>query len=513
MNARIYGRYSSKPQEKGDSKRRQIEGAKAYAAKHGLNIISEPYFDEAVSGKAGANLEKQFGRLLKEATEGEAILVEFLDRLGRQNPFILGKLLYDTARRGITVISWQEGKTITPENIDTLETQFSVFTGSAVGHQENTRKIKRLIETCQQAYKDGEKGIQSGTLVKYLPQCYKWDDTKKTIYVDETAADVIRNIFKWFNDGIGRPTICMRLNKINTPTLYKPREKVQFVKSWNANSLTHILTNESYAGVLKVKGKRIDCIPKIISRETFDKTQMLLQRFASRRGKSSERKNNLLATIGICKHCKQAIEVHPSKPKNKTRKLYLAYRCRGRRNGTCQHRHTIPARIVELVLFGEYFGGSPENLFGKENTELKEKLETLNTKLNRLDTAISNLFDMVEQGDKDAKERIKLRRREKEETENEIAITKASITEDSELPTAIQTLDSILEWDKYADAVHNFNDVLEAKLADFETRKKLVSVLPLIFSKVELDTTARTIQPFKKDGTPLQQIDLNSFVD
>ncbi len=103
MNTRIYGRFSSKPQEKGDSYRQQIEGAKTYAAKHDLNIIGEPYFDEGVSGKAGLNLEKEFGRVLEDSESGDCILVQFLDRIGRQNPFVVGKLLYDTVSKGITV--------------------------------------------------------------------------------------------------------------------------------------------------------------------------------------------------------------------------------------------------------------------------------------------------------------------------------------------------------------------------------------------------------------------------
>jgi hypothetical protein len=72
--ARIYGRFSSKPQEDGDSKRRQIDGALAYAEKNGIELVKgndgNPlvYFDEGVSGKAGLNLEKEFGRLLADAS-------------------------------------------------------------------------------------------------------------------------------------------------------------------------------------------------------------------------------------------------------------------------------------------------------------------------------------------------------------------------------------------------------------------------------------------------------------
>src|SRR5256885_16934922 len=104
--ARIYGRFSSKPQERGDSKRRQIDGAIAYAKQHNLELVEgndgNPlvYFDEGVSGKAGLNLEKEFGRLLKEAKAGEIILCEESSRLGRQNPFILSNLIYQTTQRG-----------------------------------------------------------------------------------------------------------------------------------------------------------------------------------------------------------------------------------------------------------------------------------------------------------------------------------------------------------------------------------------------------------------------------
>jgi hypothetical protein len=169
------------------------------------------------------------------------------------------------------------------------------------------------------------------------------------------------------------------------------------------------------------------------------------------------------------------------------------------------------ARIVELVFFTQYFGGSPAQLFHKDNHELKTKLAILKVKSERLDSAISNLFDMVEAGDKEAKKRIELRRREKSDTEHELAIIKGSITEDAELPTALDKLDELLFTDKGQDALEQFYPKLEKTLADFNTRKKLLNVLPLIFSKVVFDTTKNTLQPFRKDGTPLPLVDMNTF--
>lgn len=264
QNARIYGRFSSKPQERGDSKRRQIEGAKAYAATNGMTIVASPYFDEGVSGKAGLNLEREFGHLLKDAQEGEAVLCEELDRIGRQKPFILGKLVYDLVQKGLTVIAWQEGKIINKDNIDTLETQISVFTRAAVGHADNARKMARLRETTTEALRLGEQGIQSGTLVKYLPQCFTWNDAKKTIERDPVKTETIKRIFAMFNEGIGKTTICQTLNKDNVPTLYhNGAQTIGTQKPWMETSIKKILYNESYAGVLNVKGHRITCIPEI----------------------------------------------------------------------------------------------------------------------------------------------------------------------------------------------------------------------------------------------------------
>jgi DNA invertase Pin-like site-specific DNA recombinase len=220
---RIYGRFSSKPQERGDSKRRQIEGAKAYALNHQIEIISTPYFDEAVSGKDGANLELEFGRLLKDVKAGEAVLCEALDRIGRQNPFLIGKLVYDLVVKGVTVIAWQEEKIITQENINDLSTQFSLFTGAAIGHADNLRKIKRVQESITNALKQAEQGTPNATLIKYLPECFKWDGT--IILYDKCKADLIRRIFNMYNSGMGKPTICQTLFKEGIPTLYPHSRK------------------------------------------------------------------------------------------------------------------------------------------------------------------------------------------------------------------------------------------------------------------------------------------------
>ena len=214
-------------------------------------------------------MEREFGRLLNDAKAGELILVEESDRIGRQNPFVLGKLLYDAVQRGIEIHVFNEGKIINSETIEELETQFSVFTGSAIGFGENRKKIKRLISTTNNAFLDGEKGIQSGTLRKYLPECYRWNPITEKIEIDEDKAAVIKRIFSEYCEGIGTTTICKRLNADKIPTIYKRTLN----KGWTEISIKRILNCQSYSGVLNLKNNKhkITCIPKVISTEAGTK--------------------------------------------------------------------------------------------------------------------------------------------------------------------------------------------------------------------------------------------------
>ena len=516
---RIYGRFSSKPQERGDSKRRQIDGARQYAEKNGIQIAGQPYFDEAVSGKAGANLEKEFGRLLKEAKSGEVILCEALDRLGRQNPFILGKLLYDTVQRGITVIAYQEGKTITKENIDNLDTQFSVFTGAAVGHADNKRKIDRLIETTQAAYKLADQGIQSGTLRKYLPECFRWNVTEKKLEYDEVRAAVIRRIFRMYADGMGKTTICQKLNEEDVPTIYtKQQVPIGERKPWMETSIKKILKNESYAGVLVVKGQRFTCIPQIVERDLFDKVQLLLQRHSTRHGKLNGRINNLFAGIGVCKYCGGTINVNVSRTKTAARTQQHFYRCKNARLHMCPQPHKmLNAKVVELSFFGEYMGGSPETQFGSKNNEIKTQIESTISRIEQTTTAISNLYDMVESGDVEAKRRIGMRQIEKQRLEQELMVLRGSLVETNNLPTLLDEIAKVMDFPatkdikKAAELVRQFYPKLQAKLSDNAFRKTLVGLLPTIYSKVVFDCINKTMIPILKDGTKMNGIDLKTF--
>jgi hypothetical protein len=263
-------------------------------------------------------------------------------------------------------------------------------------------------------------------------------------------------------------------------------------------SIKKILYNESYAGVLHVKGRRITCIPKVVSRETFDNAQMLLQRYSKRAGKTNGRVNNLFNTLSVCKHCGGTVNVSVSPAKKAGNKICYAYRCKNARLQQCKHHKMLNADMVEYMFFLYYFMGTPEQSFYSSTGELAAKIEAAQAKLNKLTAAISNLYDMAESGDTEAKDRIAKRKLEKVEIEQELTRLKGQAVEQANFPAAAATIKQCLSDGIVIDARE-----LPAKLANMEMRVKLRACLPSIFEKVVFDTTARTVEGILKEGVKL----------
>ncbi len=88
-----YLRFSTPEQEKGDSKRRQMDLARRYADAQGLDLDETLTFhDLGVSAFRGSNLDAALGAFKSAVTDGRVprgsyLLVESLDRLSRQAPW------------------------------------------------------------------------------------------------------------------------------------------------------------------------------------------------------------------------------------------------------------------------------------------------------------------------------------------------------------------------------------------------------------------------------------------
>ena len=536
--ARVYGRFSSRPQERGDSFRSQTEGAIKFAASHGYELVQgsdgKPifYFDEGVSGKAGANLDKELGRLLREANDGDTILISEADRLGRQNPIdVLGIVKSRFIDKGLKILFWKKGLLIDAQTIGNPAILFSLFGETTVSFSDNSRKIERLQDVNRETFQLAAKGIATKNLSKYLPTSFKWNDDKKAIEPIEEKAKIIRRIFDMFTEeGLGKTTICQRLNAEGIPTLYSWNK----TKAWLEVSLKKILINEAYAGTMTVKGQRFTCYEGIISREQYDKAQLLIERWRKRAGNQTDkvRINNLFRGMAVCEDCGGLLQVSvslPRKPKlikkgphkgemsRPKATTTFAYRCmnwklkrKDNHDCHCTTRKMRNVTDIEAILCGEFLQGAGETLVTKSSSQLKFRHDSLIQQIQKAQIAINNLFDMVESGDVEAKRRIEKRRSEKVEMEKELRTVKVQMAESDYTPCMIDRIDELMGTAEGKKAIYDFYPTIRQKLADQTWRRQLSLVLPTFMQRVVINLNTNEFYVVKKDGTKTKRVDVDA---
>jgi DNA invertase Pin-like site-specific DNA recombinase len=180
---------------------------------------------------------------------------------------------------------------------------------------------------------------------------------KYKLIVDHETAPVIRDIYRWYIEGLGKSAIARKLNIMGIPSPAKQRfirdqiegkpnhEYARTVSGyWTLQSINGVLENPVYIGHM-TQGKRTQVsykntkrllIPKedwiiaenthepIIDKATFDRVQELMKL----RTKTTLKTGNVHLFSGLlkCADCKRAMERVVVRKKNG--KVYTNYRCR-----------------------------------------------------------------------------------------------------------------------------------------------------------------------------------------
>jgi len=209
-----YTRMSTPDQLKGDSKRRQVEMARSYADRHGMEIVDR-YDDLGVSAYHGMNVA--LGALSKfiaavdegRVDRGSVLIVESIDRLSRQTVVHALSLLMELINKGITVV------TLAPEEVYSEKTigQGLNLVGAlfvmARAHEESKMKAMRGREAWNTKRTKARASGQVAT--RRVPAWLYVSDG--VLRVDESRADVVREIFAWARGGWGAYSITKTLNQ------------------------------------------------------------------------------------------------------------------------------------------------------------------------------------------------------------------------------------------------------------------------------------------------------------
>jgi DNA invertase Pin-like site-specific DNA recombinase len=297
LKAISYLRFSTKEQKLGNSAARQLEKAKDYCSRNGLELEeSLSIADEGLSAYKGHHVERgSLGHFVAEVETGKipkgtALIIENLDRLSRQGIDATTDLLKRLTKNGIQVHVIAGSQVLTLGFNSNLTDYIIIGVQADLAYQESLKKAER-VSAAWADKKDA--AIASGTpFGKSLPVWLAIEGQVKSgsrnvnhgkiVVVPEKVA-LVQEIFRLAAQGVGAKNIVYRLNG-----------RV-LSRSW----VIWTLKNRAVLGEFQPKGREViqGYYPQIITQSEFDAARAQVKT-KIRHGKytGGNRKNSLLAT-------------------------------------------------------------------------------------------------------------------------------------------------------------------------------------------------------------------------
>ncbi len=241
--AAIYARKSTDQNGVADEARsvtRQVEHAKAYAVKKGWTVADEyVYVDDGISGAEFTNRPGYMRLLnaLKPRAPFEVLIVSELSRVGREQ-FETGYALKQLSQAGVKVFSYLEDREIL---LDTPTEKFLMSAVSFAAEIEREKARQRTYDAMRRKALAGE--VTGGRVFGY--ENVRRDTGGVRRVVHETAAAVVREIFRFYAAGLGVRAIAKQLNEGGAPS---PRPQQNRPKGWAPSSVHEVLSRPLYRG-------------------------------------------------------------------------------------------------------------------------------------------------------------------------------------------------------------------------------------------------------------------------
>jgi DNA invertase Pin-like site-specific DNA recombinase len=319
-----YIRFSRDVQKLGDSERRQAELAarwlqerKDYVLDESLRLqdlgVSAFRGRHVAKGKLGDFLEAiRMGRVPK----GSVLLIEALDRLGREELDVVHERFNGILRAGIDIVTLLDGQHYTRRDLADLgKTLLAVVKMYAAG-EESRKKSERLKAGWAERRKRASREKMTGVCPAWLRPTWKRladgsiVGTKDRFEVIPERAEAIRQIYRWAVEGHGIDAITKKCNN-KFPPMGKRKSGC-----WTRSYVARILADRAVLGEMQattwnpklddpdlsdeqrrklpqrvdVGEKVIDYYPRIISDALFHQAQTAMKgrRRGARRPKGGE---------------------------------------------------------------------------------------------------------------------------------------------------------------------------------------------------------------------------------
>ncbi|MBV2147496.1 recombinase family protein [Sphingobium sp. AS12] len=424
----IYARFSSLEQSKGHSLERQINEGRAFIERMGWEHSDQrEIVDEGKSAFHGANRSE--GSLLygfeQKAREGHfsngaVLAVENLDRLTRQGYEEAVELLRSLTMSGVTVATWHDNQTYEANTRIDMMKVMSIILKAELAREESEKKSIRIKASWTKKIDAAINGDRRA-LTKILPAWLTRDDTTHEMLINPYRAAVVNEIFDWYIEGRGLPSIVQRLNERREASwAYGIKDRGQ---GWNTAYLHKILTNRAVIGEFEPMSRPRSVIhemtkgiivqnfyPQIVTAEKFNRVQQLRAQRAKWGGQATKTMNNLLSGIAKCSTCGGAmyfesqqkvgrrtghklLDGSPSTYVAKTDRSY--YRCNSARRGhTCTNKTRIRYETLEKSILDAMF-----DLAMKDSTfKPSDKVANLTIAIAELDRSIATKREQMQRG-------------------------------------------------------------------------------------------------------------------
>jgi len=257
MIAYSYLRFSTPEQALGDSERRQVEKADAWATAKGIPL-DKSYADRGKSGFKGVNRKKgALGRFLKEIKSlkvpyGSYLLVEDLDRLSREHPLDSLPLINEIISAGITIVVLKNNEEYSSESLRAdrsgmkmVGLSFELGRASGESARKSDLGIDNWKEKRRLAAKDNKPmTVMTPAWIRTITSGEGRRKERRYELIPEHAC-VVREMFAWHKAGKGLRTIASILNDRKEPNWGRGKRTA---KQWHKTYVQKILSNVAVLG-------------------------------------------------------------------------------------------------------------------------------------------------------------------------------------------------------------------------------------------------------------------------
>lgn len=308
-----YLRFSSRRQLKSDSGRRQWENGVAYCERMGLVLDTGLNLrDEGLSGWTGANLHKGclgrfVGEIGKRVKPGSVLVVESLDRIGRQDIDTMLELFMGILRRGVDIHTLTPERQYTKASLKNIGELLEPLFIMARANEESAMKSKRLKDK----WANKRQTIREKKLTPICPAWLRLKKDKSGFDLVPQAVALVQRMFRMVLDGAGVSTIVETFNAEGVPNFaHRKTRNGKINTTWNTRYAANILhcrhvlgEYQPHTGSTNQKTRKpigdpiLDYYPRIIDDATFYRVQQTIAGRKHKMGRPSTQVVNLFTGI------------------------------------------------------------------------------------------------------------------------------------------------------------------------------------------------------------------------